>query len=251
MHRRRASTSSSAVTRSGGTSSSRSARTDAARLRRHDRRALEAGRWERVERGDEFQAMPTSRAGGRSCASGRSASGRRRARASARTSRGRSRGCRPPAPRSRRSAAAWSGAVDALEILLVGGHGRPLARHLDRDLEMELDAVRRARIGRPGSGRRGAREPHGAVGQIERVAVPLQREQLARQPREDRIRRRLLGEATGRIPTSGSGPARRERRGYAASSCTPRQTPQYGMPARTASPIDLFSSTSHGSSARR
>ena len=44
-------------------------------------------------------------------------------------------------------------------------------------------------------------------------------------------------------------PDRRRAPSDEASSCTPRQTPQNGMPARTASPIACFSSTSHGSSA--
>ena len=101
----------------------------------------EEGRWELVERGDEFQAMPTSEPGS-SCASGRSASASdavepaleqrasalRISSAPLRWRRG-SRGA-PSAPSVRSSDATYSGNLG------------PLARHLGGDLEVELHAVR-------------------------------------------------------------------------------------------------------------
>ena len=52
--------------------------------------------------------------------------------------------------------------------------------------------------------------------------------------------------STGRRPTSGSSPAYTRAPRLAASSCTPRQTPQNGVPARTASAIERFSPVSQG-----
>ncbi len=70
---------------------------------------------------------------------------------------------------------------DTLERRSVLGYFCPLSGHLWRDLEMELDAIRTSHAeglvgirGRPG-------ESSGAVRKVERVAVPLEREDLLRQ----------------------------------------------------------------------
>jgi len=52
---------------------------------------------------------------------------------------------------------------------------------------------------------------------------------------------------TGRIPTSGAAPWYTFAPRLAASSWTPRHTPQNGRPASTASAVRRFSAASHGS----
>src|SRR5665809_22845 len=81
------------------------------------------------------------------------------------------------------------------ERAAVGGHLGPLARHLARDLEVELDAV--GALPRPeGLVRhlRRAREERGARGQVEGVAVPLERDELVVEAGEQRVVAALRGE---------------------------------------------------------
>ena len=80
----------------------------------------------------------------------------------------------------------------ALERRDVLGHLGPLARHLARDLEVELHAVgtrdpeRLVRVG----GRAG--QPHGAFREVEGVAVPLKRHEVVRRAAENRVVRAPL-----------------------------------------------------------
>jgi hypothetical protein len=87
-----------------------------------------------------------------------------------------------------------SGAPCSLERLRVGGDSRPLGRNRGRDLEVKLQSV-----GRPDPeglvrvrGRTG--EKHGAVREVESVAVPLERGKRVGQRREHGVGPSLVGE---------------------------------------------------------
>ena len=102
---------------------------------------------------------------------------------------------------------------------------------------MELDAVGVAAPAERLVGIRGrAREQDCALGQRERVAVPLERGELAREAGEDRVVGSGLGQEHRQEPDFRRRTRRRPRAPrLAARSCTPRHAPKNGRPARTAS----------------
>ena len=108
---------------------------------------------------------------------GRSPASAPRSRRIRRTGRRRSHG---PSVRSRYSVYAGTAA-----------HSRAISA---RDLEVELHAVRVAEAECLVGIRRRAGEQHRAVRQVERVAVPLQRRELAGQPLQHRVGRALVGQ---------------------------------------------------------
>ena len=113
---------------------------------------------------------------------------------------------------------------------------------------MELDRVGLTHPEMPVCRRHGDRPRWTARSrQVERVAVPLQGfERLLRAGHDGIGETRPESASTGSTPTSGKAPDRTVAPRLAASSWAPRQTPKYGMPARTAAAIHAFSPASQG-----
>jgi hypothetical protein len=171
---------------------------------------------------------------------------------------------RPPAPTTRRTARGEAGhlglgvgdliqqpgqralARQRLKALGVRGYLSPVGGERRPDFDVEPQSVRVAddeRLLRVGV--RPCRL-HGAVGQRERVGVPVQPRELVRQGREHRVRGANRGPVDGQHADL-EAPVRSDARAEAGrEQLRSKADPHTGVPAETASAISRSSSRSHG-----